>query len=205
MNPELLHARVLDNDIQYLIRVKARELCRVPGIRRDEREDLEQELTLRLLRKLKSFNPKKASFYCFVGVVVDHAAKNLLRARFCESQQPGDILSLQMLVQSPDGETVRFAETVGDAERGNRRGRYTITETELIELTMDVRAALATLPPELRDLAQRLVTSSLRQIARDAGRSLKYIRKRFARLREVFGRAGLETYQKADLTFRARG
>lgn len=201
MTLELLHARVLDNDIQYLIRTKARQLCRVPGINRDEREDLEQELTLRLLRKLQSFNPKKASFYCFAGVVIDRVAKNLLRARFCESQQPAGVVSLQTLVLSPEGATVRFAELVADTERDNRRGRYTATEAERIDLTTDVRAVLATLSPDLRDLAQRLVTSSLRQIACDTGEPWLHLRRRLARLRKVLQCAGLKTYQKTELTF----
>lgn len=202
MNPELLHTRVLDNDIQYLIRAKARELCRITGIRRDERQDLEQELTLRLLRKLKAFNPQKASFYCFAGVVIDHAAKNLLRSRFRDSQQPpGCLISLQTLVQSPEGATIRLAELVGDTERDNRRGRYTATEAELNDLTTDVRAVLARLSPELRDLARRLVTSSVRQIIRETGEPADRVRGRMARLRRVFRSAGLKTYQKLSITF----
>ncbi len=202
MNPELLHARVLDNDIQYLIRVKARELCRVPGIRRDEREDLEQELTLRLLQKLKSFNPKKASFYCFASVVIDRCAKSLLRSRFRESQQPpSSLVSLQTLVVSPEGATVRFAELVRDTERDNRRGRYTATEAELNDLTTDVRAVLAALPTELRELAQRLVTSSVSQIIRETGEPADRVRGRVAWLRRLFWSAGLQTYQKPSKTF----
>lgn len=201
MNPELLHARVLDNDIQYLIRTKARELCRVPGIRRDERDDIEQELTLRLLQKLQSFNPRKSSFYCFAGVVIDRVSKNLLRDRFCGSQPPAGVVSLQMLVVSPEGDIVRLAELVADAERDNRRGRYTASETELTDLKIDVGAVLATLPPDLRELAQRLTTSSLRQIASGTGEPWLHLRRRFARLRKVLRRVGVKSLQKTELSF----
>jgi len=64
---------------------------------------------------------------------------------------------------------VELADTISQRHLGARLGRATREEHELADLAMDVRDVIASLPPELCELAERLKTDSLSQIARGTG------------------------------------
>jgi hypothetical protein len=194
MTLDALRTRLLDADIQYLIRTKARQLSRAGGFGRGDRCDLEQELTLRLLQRLAAYDPEKGSFYCFALVALDRVGKNLLESRNAACRDSSGTVSLHTPVTSPDGDQSRLADQVGDAERDNRRGRFTATEAEARDLASDVRDVLDALPADLRDLADRLVTASRARIVRDTRLPDARVRELFARLRDEFERAGLAAY-----------
>jgi len=191
MTIESLHDRVLDSDIQYLIRTKAGQLTRANGFRRGDRDDLEQELTLRLLERLKAYDPKKASFYCFALVVLDRSASTIIEARTAACRDTSTTLSLQMPDPTAEGDLTPLSQLVGPADRSNRVGRWTLPEDELREVVFDVRSVLESLPPDLRRMARDLATAKRSEIIRRSGEATSRVRDRFHRLRAAFVQAGL--------------
>lgn len=194
MTVESLFTRVLDPDIQFLIRAKARQLARGIGFGRCDREDLAQELTLRLLQRVKAYDPAKASFYCFALVVLDRVGKTLIEARAAACRDSSSTISLQTIVPDPEDDFVPMAALVNTDERSNRTGRFTDSEIDVCDLSLDVQSALANLPAKLRRLASRLVTASRAEIRRRTGESETRQREQFVRLREALKHAGLRIY-----------
>ena len=194
MTVESLFTRVLDPDIQFLIRAKARQLVRGIGFGRCDREDLVQELTLRLLQRVKAYDPAKASFYCFALVVLDRVGKTLIEAREAACRDSSSTISLQTIVSDPEDDFVPMAALVSTDERSNRTGRFTDSEIDACDLSLNVQSALATLPAKLRRLARRLVTASRAEIRRQTGESETRQHEQFVRLRAALEHAGLRIY-----------
>lgn len=195
MTVDSLFTRVLDPDIQFLIRAKARQLVRGVGFRRGDHDDLVQELTLRLLQRVKAYDPARASFYCFALVILDRAGNTLIESRAAACRDSSSTASLQTIVPDPDDAFVPLAALVSSDERSNRTGRFTDSEADARDLSLDVRSALATFPADLRRLARRLVTASRAEIRRRTGESETRQRDQFVRLRDALERAGLRTYR----------
>jgi hypothetical protein len=68
----------IDKFASRLIRRKAREVVRCAGFNLSDRQDIEQELTLVLLRRLGRFNHRVAHYNAFVTTVVEPLAASYL-------------------------------------------------------------------------------------------------------------------------------
>ena len=71
----------IDPVAKEIIRRKARYLMRRGGFSVSELPDLEQELSLHLLKRTPSFDPRKADWDVFVKAIVTAWGVNLLRDR----------------------------------------------------------------------------------------------------------------------------
>src|SRR2546426_9138681 len=85
------------------IRFKARQLVGCYGFTQDDREDLEQELGLDLLRRLPRFDPRRAGLNTFVARVVDHAVATII-ARQKSSSRGSRAAKISLDDTVPDGE-----------------------------------------------------------------------------------------------------
>src|SRR5262249_26357549 len=94
---------VLDQRAQAIIRKKARQLARRPSSGPSARDDLEQELTLRLLPALHDYDPTQGFLHGFVKTVVDRCAANMLREARAEKRGRGRIASLSVRVATREG------------------------------------------------------------------------------------------------------
>src|SRR5262249_1034887 len=79
------HAKI-DTYACELIRRKARELVGRAGLTSQDREDLEQELLLRLLERLPAFDAERSAWTTFAALVIRRCAANLLRYRQAEKR-----------------------------------------------------------------------------------------------------------------------
>jgi RNA polymerase sigma-70 factor (ECF subfamily) len=178
----------LDDYAKNLIRHKARQMIGKYGLAPDDYNDLRQDMILDLLTRLPKFNPDKAGLNTFVTRLVDRKASSIIRHR---RQAKRDFRckagSLEDMVETKDGGTVERGETISQDECDLRSGTRDRTESERIDMQVDVSIALADLPPELRALATRLMIDTIAQAARDLGvpRSTIY-ETGIARLRKAF-------------------
>jgi RNA polymerase sigma factor (sigma-70 family) len=161
---EIPHARG-DDYATWLARRTAAELAELPEFNLSDRDDIEQDLIVRLLESWPQFDPVKSSAKTFIATVVRNGVSNLIRRRQLERRTFVDSNALP----------------VGEAP----------SHEDEVDLQCDVAAVLARLPPEDRDLAERLVDSSVRQVAAEDDVSVASVRKRIAHLREAFEAAGL--------------
>jgi hypothetical protein len=69
-----------DPQISELIKAKARKLCRsCPGFTRSDEEDVQQELSLQLVRALPKHDATRAGFATFVNHVIENGLRSLAR------------------------------------------------------------------------------------------------------------------------------
>jgi len=72
----------IDKYAADLIRHKARQLVGKAGFTEDDRPDLEQELMIDLLQRMRHFNPAKAKKTTFMARIVERHISTILEARF---------------------------------------------------------------------------------------------------------------------------
>jgi RNA polymerase sigma factor (sigma-70 family) len=157
-----------------LIRRKSRQMARRAALTEQDCEDLEQEVLLRLLRRLPPPEFGRARFEALVLTILRHTAANLLRARRAAKRGYGRARPLY------PGDDVPAA-----------RGRGA---QDLADLADDLASVLARLPPEDRDLAEHLKCQSIAAVARERGVPRTTLCAAIRRLRARFERAGLRGY-----------
>ena len=185
----------IDKFAARLIRRKARELVRRAGYSSSDTEDIEQELTLVLLRRLGKFDPSVAHYNAFVTTVVERYAATILQhgsAEMRTHRRNGG--SLNVTVTDDDGHTVELVATICSSQQSLRTGQHQLTHEEASDLMRDVADVLEQLPPQLRELCERLKHDSISDVARELGVSRKTLYRRLTRIRERFEKAGMRDY-----------
>ncbi|MBP3954870.1 hypothetical protein J8F10_06185 [Gemmata sp. G18] len=150
-------ANPIDPTVAAIIRGKADRMVGGAGLRPQDREDIEHELVLRVLAQRDRFTEGRGTWPAFVWCVVERAGNNVLRARrrVKRAGAPGALPASAACRGDPD-----------DLARA-----------------IDLADALAALPPDLRDLAHRLVTDTVADIARAWGLSRTTVHARVEELR----------------------
>lgn len=122
---------LFDARTEKIVRCFADKLVRTGAFVQHEREDIEQEFRILLLRKMPAFDPTRSNRYVFAGMLLANAYKNALKARDRELKRTGGFLSLQ---DKPEGcdELLENVVTTDDYEQtvggkllpASRRGDY---------------------------------------------------------------------------------
>ena len=184
----------IDKYAADLIRHKARQLVGKAGFTEDDRPDLEQELMIDLLQRMRHFNPAKAKKTTFMARIVERHISTILEARFAQCR---DWRLCQTSLNEPldngEGDTterIDFLDSEGSLSGGTRETRERLAH----EIRMDLGQAIASLPEELRDLCLRLHDSTMAEVAREMGIPRTTLYDRLNKLRDAFREAGLEDY-----------
>ncbi len=188
--------RVLEGYARDVIRHKAWQLIGKYGFTRDDYDDLQQDMMLDLLRRLGKYDPDRAALSTFVSRIVDRKISNLIRHRRQEKRDyRRQVCPLDAQVEDQDGQPRGLDEILSQDTYDQEVERHDRPETERGDLKLDMSLALDDLPAELRDLARRLQTRTVAEIARDLGvpRSSLY-EKGLANLRKIFEDRGLREY-----------
>jgi RNA polymerase sigma-70 factor, ECF subfamily len=170
---------ILCRHARQRIRRKARQLIGKAGLKPADREDLEQELALRLWRGLKDFDPSLGHSAAFVTTVLDRAANSILRLR--NSIKRGSRHAHQVLLpptieeDDPDG-----------GECSTEIGVSEVSHEATVDLVHDVAIVLSRLSPALRALAEDLKHRGITEIVASSGVARSTIYARIARLRAAF-------------------
>lgn len=178
----------LDEFTKLVIRKKANQLVGRTGLRKRDRDDLEQELLLELVQSLPSFDPKKAHWNVFVTTVIERTAAQILRDRRAQKRDFTRTCSLEEIIEQEENSE----QHVADQERQWRQ------QQEQTDLAIDLNEALAKLPDELRAVADLLKYScSIAQIARELGLGTSTVKRRIQELRvrlEEYGFSGEDAF-----------
>lgn len=174
---------------------KARQIIGKAGFTKHDLDDLMQELTLDLLERLPKFDPNKAAHTTFVARVIERKISKLIRHRKQEKRDyRRETNSLSESVETEFG-SVERAQTISQDEYDRRIGRHGRTEAERLDMHLDVSLAIAQLPPDLKPMAERLLTHSITEVAREFGISRGHFYEvAVARLRAIFEDKGLGAY-----------
>jgi len=188
--------RILEGYARDVIRHKAWQLIGKYGFTLDDYDDLQQDMMLDLVRRLGKYDPGKAALSTFVARIVDRKLSNLIRhQRQKKRDYRQQVCSLDAQVEDRDGQPRGLDEILSQDTYDDEVGRHDRPYAERRDLTLDLTLVLDELPEDLRQLARRLRTRTVAEIARELGvpRSTLY-EKGIARLRKIFEDKGLREY-----------
>jgi DNA-directed RNA polymerase specialized sigma24 family protein len=167
-----------------------RQLIRRPEFRKQDREDLRQDLLVGLLEGLPRFDPGQGHRNPFVTTVIERTAASLVQRARAKKRDCRSLCSFNARNEAAAGAPGELAETVGQREHDARRGRHPRTDHELSQLRIDVAEVLGFLPEHLRARALQLMRSSKTQTARNLGISRSTLQESIRVIRAVFDDAG---------------
>lgn len=184
--------KTVDDYAVRIIKHKARQLVGRYGLTFFDREDLEQELMIDLLQRMRHFNPAKAKKTTFIARIVERHIATILEARHAQCRDWRLCrVSLNTPHENDRGDTRELIDRV-DSEGTLRPCQPDTREIEINNLRMDVARVLDTLPEDLRDLCERLRESNMAEIARETGVPRTTLYDKLTRIREAFREAGLD-------------
>jgi DNA-directed RNA polymerase specialized sigma24 family protein len=157
-------------------------------------KDIEQELWLKLLAHSASYDFRRGHRYAFIATVLKRHAANLLRHQCAEKRNDRHVGALDVVVAEEDGESIELGDTISRRELNARIGYSARDEHETRQLALDTADVLATLPAELRILAESLKTQNITEIARKTGVPRTTLNDRVGQLRRRFELAGMRLY-----------
>ena len=177
-----------------IVRSKFRQIVGKAGIAPQDRDDIEQELMLVLLRRWPRFNPGRGQPGAFLKKVADRIVANLLRDQQAQKRDRRGQQSLNMLVRSEDGDLAEWTETISQVDQDRRQGKATRSEEEVMQLRLDLEGVLASMPSLRRELAELLKHMSPSAAARKLGRSVDKTKLSVALILRRFEEASLRDY-----------
>jgi RNA polymerase sigma-70 factor, ECF subfamily len=178
-----------------LIKHKAWGLIGTIGFTASDRDDIEQELAIDVLRRLPRYNPERAQLATFIVRIIDNKIASIIEARksrFYDFRLHA--YSLNEHTQDTEGWIIERGDEIDEDDYLQRTGWRCHHAHDLMNLKADIARILPTLPPELRDLCSRLQNQNVTDISAETGVPRYRIYAEIGRIREVFEQAGLRDY-----------
>lgn len=183
--------REFDEYAANLIKHKARKMVGTAGYTSDDLHDIEQDLMLDLLQRIKKYNPAIAKMTTFMSRIVDNKANTLYESRnaarrnwkLCQT-------SLNDPIPSNDSD---IGERI-DLVTSPREEDESMSPIEIHDRHMDLAKALSSLPEDLQDLCQRLKYLSITEAAQELGIPRTSLYTKLKQLRQHFSDSHLEDY-----------
>jgi RNA polymerase sigma factor (sigma-70 family) len=176
----------IDPHIVAVIGREVKKLIGRYGFTASDVPDIEQELHLKVWRSLKGLD--EAILEAAVCQIVKHAMIDLLRRqeRACRDWRQV-AFSMNDFVPDSDDENECLSDLMDLAKAFDVAFGRPASWPERREMSMDLDDALANLPCELRDMAEKLdaCSGNLSEAARDLGISRKMARIRLTRLQHA--------------------
>lgn len=157
---------------------RANLLIATARFRVEDREDLRQELFLEVLRRSPKFDPARGDWPGFVrGVMHNHAAVLVVRERRRAPELRGE--DLMNREEASDAEWVDIFDQ-----------RPRTLSVDALNLRLDVRRVVESLPNQLRSLAVLLSQMPVKEAGRHTGKSRSRVYQMTRQIREAFLKAG---------------
>jgi len=194
MGSHLVHAELTTPYVRKLLSLKARQLCHKRGFSRCDQEDIEQELTVRVLRQAAKFDPSRSGVRTFIDRVVRSAAAMILRERTCPTRGAGcPALSLETARADSGlgGRRPALSQIVQEDHLRLRCGGEVDDPLRQVELSEDLAPVYAALTPLQRKVASQLGDIPDAAIARRLGISRRQVRKAIEAIRDRLEKCGI--------------
>jgi DNA-directed RNA polymerase specialized sigma24 family protein len=188
-----------EQQVQLLIRRKARQLRRRPECRRESLEDLQQELWCRWLHRqcpADSVAPTPQQLARSLKQVI----ANLLRAHQAAKRRPHSLASLS----EGAGWHTKNSREPSEEERSRHRACWTPPVQVQVDCQADLAAAMNVLSPAIVELASQLRHQSLSELARSLKIPRSTLVSRLRPLQQRCAELGLDDYLPRSSSFRER-
>lgn len=184
----------IDPMASRFIRGKVRQLIRYRGFSPEDREDLFHDFAFDLLQRKEHFDPTAGTWEAFVIVVCENRFAALLEHRCAQKRSDrSEAGSLNDPVED-EGLTLSLGDTLPETQRFAHTRRSPRPPEEAADLQLDVASVIASLPPHLRDLCERLKRGTVSDAARATGAHRPSVYDAIRVLRERFEDAGMRDY-----------
>ena len=192
----------LSRYITTLIQITAKRQVGRYGYAESDRDDLEQLITMEVIRRRAKFDPGKAQENTFLARLVTHALADIIAARKAacrDYRREKGMLSQWVRVSSSShplyNEWASRGELVTEDDSRRHLGKPALGPDELRDLSIDVATAAAALPDHLRDIATQLKElGSARAVAAAMGLHHSTVSEAVKQIKEHFLKAGLDDY-----------
>lgn len=180
------------------VRRKAKQLVGKAGLTVSDQEDIQQDLTVKILEAAPKFDPSVSHWNAFVATIVERYAANLLRDPRAQKRCPRRHCSLNTIVDYDEtGLPITLGDTLVEHVHDQRHCTESIDDIEAFERLEDIATVLAQLPDDLRDICERLQHDSISQVARDLDIPRTTLWRRIQQIRQHFEDAGFEVFPEA--------
>jgi RNA polymerase sigma-70 factor (ECF subfamily) len=179
-----------DGYAMRVIRYRAGWLVRQKGVPEQEQSDIEQELALRLLKRLKKYDPARAQLNTYIANCVRFEALEVLRQRFADKHVIRRATrSLDVVIGHRLGRRRSLGDVMTRSQQVRGKGRIEQDDQLQVDLHEDFQAVIAKLPPRLQKICRKLLEArspaALRQTVSASD---------LAAIRRHFEQAGLRDY-----------
>jgi RNA polymerase sigma factor (sigma-70 family) len=179
------HIFLSDPRVQKLIRRKARDMVGLFGFSKSDREDLEQEFRLEILKQSAHYDQTKSSVQTFSDRVITHRIADLIKERQAQCRDWRKTVSLSDPL--PGSEDDLTFEDCLDANGGiDIRKAPCSPQQEAFDQRRDIQRFLSRLEPRLRDLCIRLLHRTVAEIAHETGEPASSIYDRRRGIRDLY-------------------
>lgn len=172
---------------------KAKLLTKTPLFRKDDFEDLQQDLMLAYLKAMPSFDESKGDIRSFIKASVNNAAINIIKAAESEKRWSGQSeMSLHEVIASAD-DSLTLEEVISNEQAmfGSVLQEYDQLSSHL---QIDMDKAIALLKPKQAEICKALKEKTVAELADESGISRGSINNALKNLREIAEKLGLEIY-----------
>ena len=183
-----------DRFTRGIIRRKVKQLIGRAGFTQQDREDLEQDLFVRVLQSLPRFNPDVAHRNKFITTVVERYVANILRNKRADKRDHRRICSLNVTIEVAEEGPAELADTIGDRELDARLGRQRCSDEEMSGLAMDLAEFIAGLPEDWQTLLELRKSRTMQQVADEMGVPRTTLNDWMRRIRQRCEDTGLRDY-----------
>jgi RNA polymerase sigma-70 factor (ECF subfamily) len=184
----------IDEYASKIIRIKASQLVGKAGFTEADRKDLEQELMLDLLVRMRFYDPSKSQKNTFMSVLVDRHAATILEGRHAQRRNVRrPVISLNATPKNCEDEPQELNDCLSGDETFQDHLPESIDEREW-DIGLDLRRFISTLPEDLRELCLHLCSGNKAKIARTLKMHRTTIYIKLKALRAALQQQGLRDY-----------
>lgn len=182
--------------ITTLIQVTVQKTVGRYRLTESDRDDLEQQITMEVVRRRAKFDPGKVQENTFLARLATHAVADIIAARKAGNRDyRREEGSLDQWVQDDAGDWTRRGDTVTEDDAGRRVGQPSTSRGDQHDLAIDLADAVSRLSPPLREVFEQYVAmGSARKVADATGPHHSTICEAIQQIKAHFETAGLAIY-----------
>ena len=186
----------LPQEITDLITSKAQRLVGHYRFTESDREEIEQQVALQVVRKRATVPEARARQMGFLITLVQHAVADIVAARKAGNRDyRREDASLDQWVQDAAGGWELRGETVTEDDAARHVGRPDASRGDRHDLAIDLVDAADRLSPRLREIfEQYAVLGSPREVAKAIGVHHSTVYEALKQIKDHFEKAGLTIY-----------
>ncbi len=177
---------VFDDSTINLIHSKARELVSYAGFSSTDLEDIEQELALHVLDRLRLFNQEKSQLNTYLFNVLNQRLIMMLRANYSLKRDIRKTVSLDDAISPDSINNDAILETTDNEDFLLLTGVIPLSMENHLILQIDIANFIDTLPENLQDTCRLLMERTVTDTARELGIHRDTVYKRLKDIRNHF-------------------